>query len=48
VDNNTLEFEAGLSYNFMEIIENVIVKYDVLNNSLEYIKQFTETALTSY
>ena len=43
VDNNTLVFEAALSYNFMEIIENVNIKYNLLDNSLEYIKQSTET-----
>lgn len=42
VDNNTLEFEARLAYDFMEITENVIVKYNVSNKSLEYIKQSTE------
>lgn len=39
IDNNTVEFEADLAYDYMEIIEKVIVKYNVLDNSLEYIKQ---------
>ncbi len=39
VDNNTVEFEADLSYNYMDIIEHVIIKYNVLDNSLEYIKK---------
>ncbi len=38
LDNNTVEFEAGLAYDYMEIIEDVIVKYDILNNSVEYVK----------
>lgn len=37
VDNNTVEFEARLAYDFMDIIEHVVVKYNVLDNSLEYI-----------
>jgi hypothetical protein len=36
IDNNTVEFNASLSYNNTEIIENVLVKYNVLNNALEY------------
>ena len=35
IDNNTVEFEADLSYDYMVIIERVIVKYNVLDNSLE-------------
>lgn len=38
IDNNTVEFEANLAYNYMEIIEQVIVRYNVLDNSLGYIK----------
>lgn len=38
IDNNTVEFEANIAYNYMEIIEHVIVKYNVLDNSLEYIR----------
>ena len=38
IDNNTVEFEARLAYDYSDIIENVIVKYNVLDNSLEYIK----------
>ena len=39
IDNNTIEFEADLAYDYMEIIENVIVKYNISDNSLEYKKQ---------
>ncbi len=39
VDNNTVEFEANLAYNYMDIIENVIVRYNFLDNSLEYKKK---------
>lgn len=39
IDNNTVEFEARLAYNYMDIIEQAIVKYNVLDNSLEYIKR---------
>lgn len=39
IDDNTVEFEANLAYNYMEIIEQVIVKYNILDNSLEYIKR---------
>lgn len=39
IDNNTVGFEADLSYNYMDIIEHVIVKYNVLDDSVEYIKQ---------
>lgn len=39
IDNNTLEFEADLAYNFGEMIEHVIVKYNFSNNSLEYRSQ---------
>jgi hypothetical protein len=39
IDNNTLEFEAGLAYNYGEIIEKVIVKYNDSDDSLEYISQ---------
>lgn len=38
IDNNTVEFEANLAYDYMEIIEQVIVKYNVLDNTLEYTK----------
>ena len=38
IDNNTVEFEAYLAYDYMEIMEQVIVKYNVLDNSLEYAK----------
>lgn len=43
LDNNTVEFEAGLAYDYMEIIVDVIVKYDILNNSVEYVKLATRT-----
>lgn len=36
IDNNTVEFNASLSYNNTEIIKNVLGKYNVLNNALEY------------
>ena len=36
IDNNTVEFNASLSYNNTEIIKNVQAKYNVLNNALEY------------
>ena len=42
IDDNTVEFEANLAYNYMEIIEQVIVKYNILDNSLEYIKVLEE------
>ena len=38
-DNNIVEFEGHLAYDYMEITQDVVVKYDVLNNSLEYIKK---------
>lgn len=38
IDDNTVEFEANLAYNYMKIIEQVIVKYNILDNSVEYIK----------
>lgn len=38
IDNNTVEFEANLAYDYMEIIEQVIVKYNIVDNSLEYTK----------
>lgn len=38
IDNNIVEFEANLAYDYMEIMEQVIVKYNVLDNSLEYTK----------
>lgn len=36
VDNNTIEFNASLYYNNTEIIENVLAKYNVLKNNLDY------------
>ncbi len=36
IDNNTVEFNASLSYNNTEIIKNVLAKYNVFNNALEY------------
>lgn len=39
IDNNIVEFETCLAYNYMGIIEHIIVKYNVLDNSLEYISQ---------
>ena len=36
IDNNTIEFEADLAFDFMEIIEQVTVKYNVSDNSLKY------------
>lgn len=36
VDNNTVEFEADLAYDYMEIIEQVIIRYNVSDNSIEY------------
>ena len=39
LDDDTVEFEADLAYNYMEIIERVRVKYNTSNGSLEYIKR---------
>ena len=38
IDDHTVEFEANLAYNYMEIIDQVIVRYNILDNSLEYVK----------
>ena len=39
IDDNSIVFEADLAYNYMDIIEHVIVKYNVLDNNLEYESQ---------
>ena len=39
INNDTVEFQASLSFNYMEIIEEVTVRYNVSNQSLEYAKQ---------
>lgn len=39
VDNNTVEFEARLSFNYMDIIEEVVVRYNFLDDFLEYKKK---------
>jgi hypothetical protein len=36
IDNDAIEFDAELSYNYGDIIERVTIKYDVSENSLEY------------
>ncbi len=36
IDNNTIEFEANLAYNYMDIMVDVIVRYNFLDDSLEY------------
>ncbi|HHX62360.1 MAG TPA: hypothetical protein GX707_16860 [Epulopiscium sp.] len=36
--NDTVEFEARLAYNYMEIIEEVTVRYNFSNQSLAYTK----------
>lgn len=36
IDNNTIEFEANLAYNYMDIMVDVIVRYSFLDDSLEY------------
>ncbi|NLI89890.1 MAG: hypothetical protein GX366_05735, partial [Epulopiscium sp.] len=38
-DNNTVEFTARLAYNYMDIMEDVTVRYNIANQSLEYTKQ---------
>lgn len=43
IDNNIVEFETNLAYDYMEIMEQVIVKYNVLDNSLEYVKVENES-----
>ena len=37
IDNNTVEFEADIAFNWMEIIERVTVRYNVSDNSVEYV-----------
>lgn len=36
IDNNTIEFEANLAYDYMDIMVDVIVRYNFLDDSLEY------------
>jgi hypothetical protein len=36
IDDDTIEFDVNLAYNYMEIIECVTVRYNIPGNSLEY------------
>jgi hypothetical protein len=38
VDNNTLKFDASISFDFMEIIDNIVVEYNYIDGSLVYEK----------